>query len=59
MPPVILGDVERSLASIDSTRATEASERVASAACRLDTLPIVDSFLRDYDRVSEAIEGAS
>jgi phosphotransferase system enzyme I (PtsI) len=59
VPPLALGDVERILASVDSTRAVEACERVAAAGCAADTLPIVDSFVRAYDRLSEAVEDRS
>jgi len=49
VPPVVLPELERTLASFDSQRAAEAAENLASAACQADVLPIVDFFLRAYD----------
>jgi phosphotransferase system enzyme I (PtsI) len=59
VPPVVLADVQRTLASIDTGRAREACDRVAAAACSADTLPIVDAFLRAYDQMSEEEPGTS
>ncbi|MFT7486519.1 MAG: phosphotransferase system enzyme I (PtsI), partial [Candidatus Paceibacteria bacterium] len=52
VPPILLDDLDLMLGAIEMERAVAALPKVAGATSPLDTLPVVDAFVRAYDEAT-------
>lgn len=58
VPPVLMGDVQRSLSSFTLEAARDAARRLAECASQADALPLVDVFRRAFEEAATSLPQA-